>query len=83
MLLGNDTYDDETDPTPTIAEALGQGEIWECTVNDWHLPFQSEKALRQHFTQTHAVYGVEGLEAKSKRLVQRWSERIEDLENQT
>jgi hypothetical protein len=22
-------------PTPTIAEALGQGEIWECTMNDW------------------------------------------------
>jgi hypothetical protein len=34
-------------PMPTIAEALGQGEIWECTMNNWHLPFQSEKALRQ------------------------------------
>jgi hypothetical protein len=68
---------------PTIAEALGQGEIWECTMNDWHLPFQSEKAFRQQFAQAHAAYGVERWEAKSRRLMQRWSERIEDPENQT
>jgi hypothetical protein len=47
-------------PTPTIAKALGLGDIWEWTMNDWHLPFQSEKALRQHFTQAQAAYGVEG-----------------------
>jgi hypothetical protein len=69
--------------TPTIAEALGQGEIWECTINNWHLPFESEKVLRQDFTQTRAAYGVEGWEAKSRRLVQRWSKRIEGPENQT
>jgi hypothetical protein len=51
-------------------------------MNDWHLPFQSEQALRQHFTEAHAAYEVEGWEAKSRRLVQRWSERIEALENQ-
>jgi hypothetical protein len=70
-------------PTPTIAEALGQGDIWKCTMNDWHLPFQSEKALRHHFTQAYAVYEMERGEVKSRRLAQRWSERIEDLENQT
>jgi hypothetical protein len=58
-------------PTPTIAEALGQGEIWECTMNDWHLLFQSEKALHQHFTQADAAYVVEGWEVESRRLVQR------------
>jgi hypothetical protein len=56
-------------PTSTIAGALVQGEISECTINDWHLPFQSEKAFRQHFTQAHAAYGVEGWEAKSRRVV--------------
>jgi hypothetical protein len=70
-------------PTPTITESLGQGEIWGCTMNDWYLSFQSEKALRQHFTQAHTAYGVEGLEAKSRRLVQRWNGRIENPENQT
>jgi hypothetical protein len=46
-------------------------------MNDWHLPFQSEKALRQHLTQVHAAYVVEGWEAKSRRLMQKWNERIE------
>jgi hypothetical protein len=60
MLLGNNAYDDETEPDATITEAVRQGEIWECTMNDWHLPFQSEKGPCQHFTQAHAAYGVEG-----------------------
>jgi hypothetical protein len=46
-------------------------------MKDWHLPFQSEKALRQHLTQAHAASIVEEWEAKSRRLVQKWSERIE------
>jgi hypothetical protein len=66
--------------TTKITEALGQGEFWKCRMNDCHLPFQSDRALGQHVTQTHAVYMVEGWEKKSRRLVQRWSERIEDTE---
>jgi hypothetical protein len=45
-----------------------------------HMLFQSEKALRQHFTQVHAAYMVDGWEAKLRRLVQRWSEPKEDTE---
>jgi hypothetical protein len=56
-------------PTATIAEALGQGEFLECKMDDCHLPFHSEKALHQHFTQGHAAYVVEGWEAKSRRLI--------------
>jgi hypothetical protein len=52
-------------------------------MNDGHLPFQSEKTLRQHFTQAHAACVAEGWEAKSRKLVQRWSKRIEDPDNQT
>jgi hypothetical protein len=29
----------------TTAEALGQGDFWECTTDESHLPFQSEKAI--------------------------------------
>jgi hypothetical protein len=58
-------------PTTTIAEALGEGEFWECTMNGCHLSFQSEKALRQRFTEAHATHVVEGWEAKSRRLMQR------------
>jgi hypothetical protein len=67
-------------PMMTIVEALGEGEFWECTMEKCHSPFQSEKALRQHFTQAHAAYTVEGWEAKSRRLVQKVSERIEETE---
>jgi hypothetical protein len=70
----------KTKPTTTIAEVLSKGEFWECTMNGCHLPFQSEKALRQHFTQAHADCAIEGWETKSRRLAQRWSERIEETE---
>jgi hypothetical protein len=66
--------------TTTIAEALGEGGFLECRMDDCHLPFQSEKALGQHFIQADAVYAVEGWETKSRRLALRWSERIEDAE---
>jgi hypothetical protein len=65
-------------PDMTIAEALGQGDFWECTADNCHMPFQSEKALRQHFTQAHAAYVVEGWEARSRKLVQKWSQQIGD-----
>jgi uncharacterized C2H2 Zn-finger protein len=57
-------------PDKTIAESLGEDEFWECTMKGCHLLFQSEKALRQHFTQAHA-YIVEGWEARSRRLRQK------------
>jgi hypothetical protein len=53
-------------PTTTITEVQGQGDFWGCTMDDCHLPFQSEKALRPHFTQAHTDYAVEGWETKSK-----------------
>jgi hypothetical protein len=65
----------------TIAEAFGHGDFWECTMDECHFPFQSERALRQHFTQAHAVYTIEGYETKSQRLVQRWSEYIEETDD--
>jgi hypothetical protein len=70
----------KANPKMTIAEAIGEGGFWECTMEKCHLPFQSEKALRQHFTQAHAAYTVEGWEAKSRRLIQKLSERMEETE---
>jgi hypothetical protein len=67
-------------PGMTIAEALGEGEFWECTVEKCHMPFQSERALRQHLTQAHAALVVEGWEAKSRRLVQKWSQQIDETD---
>jgi hypothetical protein len=58
-------------PDMTIAEALGQSDFWECTTDNCHMPFQSEKALRQHFTQPHAAYLLEGWAAKSNELVEK------------
>jgi hypothetical protein len=37
-------------------------------------------ALRQHFTQAHAAYTIEGYETQSRRLVKRWSEYIEETD---
>jgi hypothetical protein len=37
-------------PMTTIAEALGKGKFWECTMDDCHLLFQSENALRQCYS---------------------------------
>jgi hypothetical protein len=53
-------------PKMTIAEALGEGNLWECTMDDCHLPFQSQKAL-------------EGYETKSIRLVQKRSDDCEEM----
>jgi hypothetical protein len=55
----------KTNPKMTIAEAFGEGQLWECRTEGCHQPFQSEKALGQHFTQTHAAYTQEGWEAST------------------
>jgi hypothetical protein len=68
-------------PKMTIAEALGEGPFWECTMEKCHLPFQSEKALRLHFTQSHAAYAVEGWEARTRQLVLHWSPQVEGTES--
>jgi hypothetical protein len=68
-------------PKMTIAEALGEGLFWECTMERCHLPFQSEKALRQHFTQAHAAFAVEGWEARSRQLVLHWSPQMGGTES--
>jgi hypothetical protein len=62
----------------TVAEALGEGEFWECRTGECHQAFQSEKCLRQHFSHTHAAYTQEGWEASSRRLNQKWSLQIEE-----
>jgi hypothetical protein len=64
----------------TIAEALGQGDFWQCTMDECHLPFQSGRTLRPQGTQAHSAYTIEGYETKSRRLVQRWSEYIEETD---
>jgi hypothetical protein len=47
-------------------------------MDDYHLPFQCEKALRQAFTQAHAAYALEGYETKPIRLVQKCSDDYEE-----
>jgi hypothetical protein len=39
----------KADPKRTIAEALSQGQFWECRMEECHQPFQSQKALGHHF----------------------------------
>jgi hypothetical protein len=39
----------KSNPKMTIAEALGQGQFWECRMEGCHQPFQSRKALGHHF----------------------------------
>jgi hypothetical protein len=65
-------------PRMTIAEALGPGDFWECTIEGCHKPFQSEKALRQHFTKAHARDTREGWVAASRRLTLRWKRKVAD-----
>jgi hypothetical protein len=56
----------------TIAEALGQGHFWECKIEGYHQPFQSQKAREHHFSQAHAAHTREGSKAQSRRLNQTW-----------
>jgi hypothetical protein len=50
----------KTHPKITITEVLEEGQFWECGVDGCHQPFQSCKAIRQHFTYAHASSTTEG-----------------------
>jgi hypothetical protein len=67
-----------TDPRITIAEALGEGHFWECRTNGCHLVFQTDRALKRHFTQIHTMNTQEGWEAPMRCLKLKWVEDIED-----
>jgi hypothetical protein len=62
----------------TIAEVLGEGKLWECTKNGCHVPFQTEKALKQHFSQIHAAYILEGWRTSAKLLIQKRQPKEEE-----
>jgi hypothetical protein len=64
----------------SIAEALGEREFWECEVAESHQPFQSCKAIRQHFTQADTSSTREGWETQMPSLQQRWL--IEESESE-
>jgi 3-dehydroquinate dehydratase len=66
-------------PKVTIAEVLGQGCFWECRTEGCHRAFGSKKALRTHFSRSHAAYTQEGWEASMRCLTQGWSPRQEGL----
>jgi hypothetical protein len=68
----------KAEPLTTIAEVLGEGEFWECTREGCHLPFQTEKALEQHFSQIHAAYILEGWRASARLLIQKWQPKAEE-----
>jgi hypothetical protein len=68
----------KVDPKMTIAEALGEGQFWECKTEKCHQPFHSRKALAHHFVQAHAKDTREGWEALSRRLTQKWA-MIDDV----
>jgi hypothetical protein len=65
-------------PKMTIAEALGEGQFWECKTENCHQPFPTERSLRQYFTQSHAAYTQEGWEAAARCLNQSWSQIAEE-----
>jgi pyruvate/2-oxoglutarate dehydrogenase complex dihydrolipoamide acyltransferase (E2) component len=65
-------------PKMTIAEALGEGQFWECKTENSHQPFPTERSLRQHFTESHAAYTQEGWEAAARCLNQSWSQIAEE-----
>jgi hypothetical protein len=62
----------KSNPKMTIAEALGQGQFWECRMQGCHQPFQSQKALGHHFCQAHAAHTQQGWKAPSRCLPQTW-----------
>jgi hypothetical protein len=64
----------------TIGEALGTGHFWECNREGCHQPFQSQRALRQHFSKAHAEHRLEGWEPSPRKLQQRWEMEIENAE---
>jgi hypothetical protein len=69
----------KSNPRVTIAEVLGQGCFWECRTEGCHRAFESKKALRTHFSRSHAAYTQERWEASMRCLTQGWSPSQEDL----
>jgi hypothetical protein len=67
-------------PNVTIAEALGGGHFWECKMDKCHRPFQTETAVRLHFTQIHAACTQDRWEAPMRCLKQTWRMRNHDIE---
>jgi hypothetical protein len=70
-----------------IAEALGQGQFWECKMEGCHQLFQSQKAMGHHFSQAYAAHPKEGWKAQSRRLNQTWrtiiqAEREEETQDE-
>jgi hypothetical protein len=62
-------------PGVTIAEALGEGYLWECKMEGCHRPFATQSAVRIHFSHAHAHAACtqEGWEASMRRLKQSWT----------
>jgi hypothetical protein len=73
----------KTKPLTTIAEVLGDGKFWECTKEGCHLPFQTEKALKQHFSQIHAAYILEGWRTSARLLIQKWQPKAEESKSES
>jgi hypothetical protein len=69
----------KNNPKISIAEALGQGQFWECRMEGCHQPFQSQKAMGQHFWQIHADHTQEGWKAQTRHLNQTWTIVREEL----
>jgi hypothetical protein len=65
-------------PRRTIAEALGQGTIWECQEQHFHGLFVLPRAVRNHFSKAHTVGTFENWEPKIQCFGQTWKFGIEE-----
>jgi hypothetical protein len=63
-----------------IADALGEGKVWECNAEGYGRIFHSDRAIRCHFTLMHATETIEGWEAPMRSLTQTWKQREQEEE---
>jgi hypothetical protein len=66
-------------PETTIAEALGQGTIWECQEKDCHRIFAPSQAVHNHFSKTHAAGTLENWEPKLRCVHQQWKPEMGEI----
>jgi hypothetical protein len=59
-------------PLMTIAEALGEGDVWKCQQNKCGHVFATADSFRRHFSHGHASSTMQNWDAKMLPMVLTW-----------
>jgi hypothetical protein len=65
-------------PMMTIAEALGEGDVWKCRQDKCGHFFATAGSFRRHFSHAHAPSTTQNWDAKMRQMVLTWEIRVRD-----